>query len=146
MKVDGYFVYEYMLNCSLVSYMVYRWLFLHLFSSVARTRLRSTAATYGSTVEIPSDWWLEQPGVEISIKGYHYCENVARCTGKYFSVEEEEGKMMLKLWSLDCHRPYLSVTMESQSHAHYVKLFQIYCKYAWYVLGNTEWGLRDVIL
>ena len=27
MKVDGYFVYEYMLNCCLVSYTVYRFLF-----------------------------------------------------------------------------------------------------------------------
>ena len=25
--MDGYFVYEYLLNCCLVSYMVYRWLF-----------------------------------------------------------------------------------------------------------------------
>ena len=118
------------MNCCLVSYMVYKWLFLHLFSSVARTSLRSTAATYGSTVEIPSDWGLEQPGVEISIRDYYNCEKEELCTGKYFSVEEEQGKMILKLGSVDCNDPYLFVTMESQTNTHTVIIYRLDCKYA----------------
>ena len=112
------------------SYLVYRWHFLHLFSSVAGTRLASGAAMYGRTVEIPSDWGLEQPGVEFSIEYYHNCEKEELCTGNYFSVEKETGKMILKLGSVNCNFPYLSVTMESQTYTHYVALFQLNCKYA----------------
>ena len=130
-----------MLNWCLASYMFYRWLFLHLFSSVARTLLKSVVAMYGTAAEIPSDWGLEQPGVEFSIDGYHNCEKEELCTGRYFSVEKKQGKMIVKLGSVDCRLAYLPVTMKSQTYAHYVMLYQLNCKYAWYVLGNTEWGL-----
>ena len=130
MRADGYFVYAYMLNCSLISYMVYRWLFLHLFSIVADTCLESDAAMYGRTAEIPSDWGLEQPGVEFHIMGYHNCEDDYLCMGNYFSVEKEQGKMILKLGSVHCHDKYIFVIMESQTHAHCVTLNQLNCKYA----------------
>ena len=102
----------------------------HLFSSVAGTRLDSVAAIFGRAAEIPSDWGLEQPGVEFSILGYHNCEKEELCTGNYFSVEKEQGKMILKLGSVDCTFPYLDVIMESETYTHYVTLLQLNCKYA----------------
>ena len=125
-----------MLNCCLASDMVYRWLFLHLFSSVARTRsvaaiFGRTAAIFGRTAEIPSDWRLGQPGVEFSIDDYHNCEKEELCTGNYFSVEEEQGKMILKLGSVDCHRPFLQVRMRmSRNWFKNFPLYQLNCKYA----------------
>ena len=115
-----------MLNCSLVSYMVYRWLFLHLFSLVAESYEASAVAMYDRTVEIPSDWALEQPGVEFSISGYYKCENEELCVGNYFSVEEEQGKMILKLGSVDCTDLFLVVTVESKLYI----LFHLKCEYA----------------
>ena len=110
--------------------MVYRWLFFHLFSSVARKRLLSGAGIFGRTAEILSDWGLEQPGVDFSIEHHHKCEKEELCTGDYFSVEKEQGKMILKLSSVDCRFEYLNVTMESETYTHIVHLVQLDCKYA----------------